>query len=111
MSRKICTRTNIDNSNLYILITWDENEDKLGWTGTTTEWTDKNTKTNKQHVVNLYQTTPIGGICVDIDQMSVGTWSFGSFEGTGLTERDLQWAALYTIEAIKRKEVIDKYYD
>ena len=41
-----------------------------------------------------------------VDEASHGAWSFNSFEGVGITERDLQWAGLYAVEAIKRKSYL-----
>jgi len=106
MPRKVSTKTRLGNSPYPSLqITWTEDEDQNGWSGEAKIWTDGNTlKPCGNHTVTLRQGMPLGGIYVDVDGSSHGCWSGGSFEGAGLTERDLQWAALYAVEAIKRKE-------
>jgi hypothetical protein len=82
---------------------WTEDEDGNGWTGVTQVWLDGNTKEGDEHIIHLRQGMPLGSIHVDVDECSHGAWAFSSFEGTGLTERDLQWAALYASEVLKRK--------
>jgi hypothetical protein len=64
--------------------------DGNGWTGVTQVWLDGNTKEGVEHIIHLRQDMPLGSIHVDV-------------EGVGLTERDLQWAALYASEVLKRK--------
>ena len=88
-------------------IYWTEDADQNGWTGKAEIWTDGYTlQPDENHIITLRQGTPLGSIYVDIDSTSHGAWSFGSFEGAGLTERDLQWAGMWVVEATKRKEMV-----
>ena len=112
MSRELVTRTRIENASYPSLqIYWIEDNDQIGWTGKAEIWTDGNTlQPCGNHTITLRQGTPIGSISIAIDEFSHGAWSYGSFEGAGLTERDLQWAGLYAFESIKRKELLEKSF-
>jgi hypothetical protein len=106
MPRKVSTKTRLENSPYPSLqIIWTEDADQNGWTGEAVIWADGNTQQPcGNHTVTVGQGMPLGAIYVSVDGFSHGAWSFGSFEGVGLTERDLQWASLYAVEAIKRKQ-------
>jgi len=108
MPRIVITRTRLENSQYPSLtISWTEDMDGNGWTGVAKIWLDGNTLDNSpSHTVSVGQGTPLGSVHVMVDEASHGAWSFNSFEGVGITERDLQWAGLYAVEAIKRKSYL-----
>ena len=107
MAKYLATRTRFENSSYPCLsIAWWEDDDQSGWKGTTTTWIDGNTKIEDVHTVSIRQGLPLGSIFVAVDECEHGAWSFASFEGVGITERDLQWAAIFAVEAIKRKQQI-----
>jgi hypothetical protein len=89
-----------------MMVNWEEDVDGLGWTGTITTWINPNERNQTTHEVNVRQTTPLGLIFVTVDGLSHGCWATAKFEGTGISERDLQWATAYASESIKRKELI-----
>jgi hypothetical protein len=92
-------------------IYWKEDADQCGWTGKAEIWTDgKTLQPCGNHTVTLRQGTPLGSISISVDEFSHGAWSYGSLEGAGITERDLQWAGLYAVESIKRKELLEKSF-
>ena len=108
--RRISTLTPLGNS-IYpcMTTTWTEDEDGLGWTGSAFLWKDGSTKESGLHEISVRQTTPLGGISAYVDPVSHGAWAMTKFEGTVLTERDLQWAAAWASAEIKRKqEFLDK---
>lgn len=104
MTRRLITRTPLENS-VYpnMQVRWDEYEDGLGWKGTVTFWTDGNSRESAIHEIELRQSTPLGGIYASVDAVSHGCWASTKFEGTVLTERDLQWAAAWAAVEIRRK--------
>lgn len=83
-------------------IHWEEFEDKLGWHGNCVIWKSKNEKEKCEHEISLRQTMPLGFINVVFDEHpGAGTWAYSSFEGHGITERDLFWANCYAALAIE----------
>ena len=105
MPRRVTTITHPNSASYYptFSVCWTEDEDGNGWSGVCKVWLDGNTKKDREHTIGLRQTLPLGSISVSVDGSSHGAWAFSSFEGVGLTERDLQWAALYASETLKRK--------
>lgn len=104
MARYLSTMTPLGNGRYPSMnVTWTEDADSNGWTGEATFWADANTPQPPAHRINLRQGQPLGSISVTTDGTEHGAWSMTSFEGTGLTERDLQWAAAYAMETLKRK--------
>ena len=102
--RRVTTKTKMANAESPLFcVNWAECEDGLGWSGLTYVVPRPHTN-SKSHTVSLRQTIPLGVIVVTVDECAGGCWATAQFEGVGLTERDLQWAALYAMEAIKRKE-------
>lgn len=91
-------------------VRWVEDDDGNGWTGEATFWTDGNTKEPPEHTICLRQGQPLGSIHVLVDECGHGSWSMTSFEGAGLTERDLQWAAAYAMEPLQQKRRIAKQF-
>lgn len=103
--RKLSTRTPLGNSPYPCMTTtWTEDADGLGWTGSCFTWVDGNTKESGLNEISIRQTTPLGGISAYVDPISHGAWASTRFEGTILTERDLQWAAVWASAEIKRKQ-------
>lgn len=81
---------------------WKPEEDGKGWNGEIKIWEDGNTQRDiGEHTVQVRQTTPLGEISVTIDPCTGGARRFFHFEGTGITERDLQWANAYAIEVLR----------
>jgi len=70
------------------------------WTGTLQAWDDPRTKRGPTRVVDLGQTAPLGGIRVSFDQVDGGAWAFAQWHGTGISERDLQWATAWAALAL-----------
>lgn len=104
------TRTRIGNgsSRKSAWITWTEDEDGLGWKGQLTFWKDPDTRDdNSAYDVEIRQGMPLGYITVLVEPSLYGCWSMTGFEGVGITERDLQWAAAFAVEALKRKRERD----
>lgn len=102
--RKLSTRTPLGGSAYpYMSTFWTEDEDGLGWTGSVKIWTGASSCDSDLHRIEVRQTTPLGGISAYVDPVSHGAWAYARFEGTVLTERDLQWAAAWAMAEIKRK--------
>lgn len=107
MARRMSTMTPLGNGYYpSMMVTWVEDADSNGWTGEATFWIDGNTPQPPAHTIILRQGQPLGLIFVATDETAHGSWSMTSFEGAGLTERDLQWAAAYAMEALKRKRAM-----
>jgi hypothetical protein len=105
MNRYCTTRTQFGNSRYpCLLVGWWQDEDQNGWAGVAQLWNDGKTKVGEEHHIHLRQGQPLGGIYIEVDEVAqAGCWSMASFEGAGITERDLQWATLFAREAIQRK--------
>lgn len=102
--RQLTTRTRLENAAYPCLqVFWRENEDGLRWRGEATLWLDEDRSDPGVHVIEVGQTLPLGGIHAFVDPSSHGAWAMTRFEGTGITERDLQWAAAWGAVEIKRK--------
>ena len=102
--RRVTTKTKMANAESPLFfVNWIEDRDFLGWRGVASVLTRPH-KESELHTVSVRQTIPLGLIVVTVDECAGGCWATAKFEGVGLTERDLQWAALYAMEAIKRKE-------
>lgn len=111
MTRHVSTHTPLGNGRYPSMsVLWTEDEDGNGWTGEATFWTDGNTKEAPTHTIGLRQGQPLGSIHVFTDEFAHGFWSTTSFEGVGLTERDLQWAAAYAAEPLERKRKIARRF-
>lgn len=102
--RKVSTRTPMETLHYPNMATlWTEDEDSLGWTGAARIWKDQDSCDPVRYEISLRQTTPLGGINAMVDPFSHGAWASTRFEGTVLTERDLQWAAAWAAVEIRRK--------
>ena len=107
MARYLSTMTPLGNGRYPSMnVNWIEDPDLNGWTGEATFWTDGNTPQPPAHTINLRQGQPLGSISIMTDGTEHSAWSMTSFDGAGLTERDLQWAAAYAMEALKRKRAM-----
>jgi hypothetical protein len=103
-SERATTRTQLENS-LYpaMQVSWTEDEDGNGYTGKAVYWADGNTIIPPEHEIHVRQSIPLGMIYTDVDGFDYGCWASTKFEGVTITERDLQWAAAWASEALKRK--------
>jgi len=90
---------------ITLQIMWVADEDSHGWKGQCTVWKDRKDKIAEGHIVSLRQGQPLGSISVNLDECKGGAWVFHSFEGTGITERDLQWATAWAAIAIRDKRL------
>jgi hypothetical protein len=108
MTRIQSTRTELANGRSpTMLVNWSEDEDGNGWTGKVTFWKDGNTQEPSDHAISLRQTIPLGAISVVVDECcGAGCWAMTRLDGVGITERDLQWAAAYALEALLRKRSV-----
>lgn len=102
--RTVVTRTSLGSPRYpHMQTVWTEDQDFLGWTGSAKIWPSSDECNPDWHEISLRQTTPLGGISAMVDPISHGCWASTNFEGTVLTERDLQWAAAWASAEIKRK--------
>ncbi len=88
-----------------LLVNYERDEDELGYEGTVTLWKDGNTRLCK-HRVSIRQGSPLGKILITLDAFEHGAWAMTDFEGVGITERDLQWAAAWAAMAIQNRHGI-----
>jgi hypothetical protein len=98
------TRTRMGNSEYPSLqVHWIKDGDGLGYNGRCTIWQDGNNKLCDKHTVGIRQSMPLGSISIILDECSGGAWKYATFEGTGITERDLLWAAAWASLGIEDK--------
>lgn len=74
-----------------------------GWQGTLSLWRSANEKDPHEHTVCIGQGAPLGSVTIMFDSVGYGAWEIASFEGVGVTERDLQWATLWAVLALKSR--------
>jgi len=74
--------------------------------GTLTLWHGPNDKDEHTHDIQLVQGNPLGSIHIDFDVGNGGAWDFASFEGTCITERDLQWATLWAALSLRARRSV-----
>jgi hypothetical protein len=91
-------------------VTWTQDEDGNGWTGEAKFWDDGGTCILPIHSIHLRQAMPLGAIYVAVDENAAGGWAMTTFDGAGLTERDLQWAAAWAVEPLKRKRELARKF-
>jgi hypothetical protein len=105
MMMNTTTRMSLCNGAKYpcIIVHWKPDADGHGYKGFASWHDDIGEK--EGHVISIRQTQPLGMISIDFDQCNGGAWRFHSFEGTGITERDLQWAMAW---AASVKEMWDE---
>lgn len=95
-TRKVSTTTNLENAAYpKLVVLWTEDEDGNGWSGQACIWQSGSDHDAREHTISLRQGIPLGRIYLLVDECSHGCWASTSFEGTGLAERDLQWAAAF----------------
>jgi hypothetical protein len=105
---KLTTRINIEGGKHpfpVFHVQWTRDEDEMGWDGDCFIWDaegKEKLKGCKGHKISLRQCNPIGLISVTVDPCKGGALKWRSFEGTGLTERDLFWAAAWALSEIER---------
>lgn len=74
-----------------------------GYIGELSLWHGPDDKDAHTHKVAVGQGAPLGNIHFDFDSVGFGAWEFCSFEGAGITERDLQWATCWAALALKSR--------
>ena len=108
--KKFCTHYKFGNGEPYpaMTILWEEDDSWAcgGFKGTLSMWLSGSEKDPHEHTVRIGQGSPIGRVYVTFDDFSHGAWRFTSFEGVGVTERDLQWATLWAAEALRSRRAL-----
>lgn len=80
-----------------VIVHWTLDPDGLGYTGDATWFSEDGNKEELSHRISVRQTSPLGVISCAFNQCSGGSWNSTMFEGTSLTERDLQWAMAWAV--------------
>lgn len=105
---KHSTHLELSNGGRYpcIGVTWDGNAD--GYRGKLTLWHGPGDRDEKQHDVSIVQTCPLGSVHVYFDSCGngAGCWAMGHIDGTGISERDLQWATLWAALALRSRRAL-----
>lgn len=102
MRRRVVTRTRFANAEYPSLqIIWQQSPGGEGWRGKCCIWLDGDTCGCQGHELWVSNSMPLGRISASLDDCGPGSWAFAGFDGAGLTERDLQWAAEWAAEGIK----------
>lgn len=104
--RRLTTRQPLNNTGKqypYAIVCWEQDADQLGYDGEMVVWTDDE-KRSCRHTISVRQSLPIGGIYFSFDECKGGARAFGSFEGTRLDERDLQWATAWAIAVMRQSK-------
>lgn len=101
------TRINYNNdpkAPVTLQVKWEPDEDGRGWAGHCTFYSMRAEGDERVvasgYSVHIGQTIPLGSIYVNLDRHVSET-----FDGTGLTERDLYWATVWAATAIKNKRM------
>jgi hypothetical protein len=102
------TRQKIDAFDTTVVVRWYRDKDGLGWKGRMIFYKERKQEKEaqplcKNHSITVRQTLPLGGIHVSLDECGHGSWQWNSFEGTGLTERDLEWATAWAVWGVLDK--------
>ncbi len=107
MNRGVSTRHELRNGSRYpaVSIMWREDSSwgGGGWQGTLSVWLSGEEKDPHEHTVAIGQGAPLGSVTIMFDSVGHGAWEIASFEGVGVTERDLQWATLWAVLALKSR--------
>lgn len=88
-----------------LIVRWERDEDEMGAKGIAMIFKTPNEKEERTYTISIRQTLPLGLICFELDGCIGGAWQFGTIDGAGLTERDLQWATAWGALAIKDKKM------
>ena len=90
------------------MIKWtrDDSWGSGGWRGVLTIWLSGNEKDPHEHTVGIGQGTPLGSVSLYFDSVGHGSWEAAHFDGVGVTERDLQWATLWAVLALKSRRAV-----
>lgn len=82
-------------------IRWTQDADEHGYTGKVVVWTDGNNREEREFTVEIRQGSPLGSVVLIFEPCNGGAWMSDSFEGAGISERDLQWATIWTAAALR----------
>lgn len=74
-----------------------------GWTGKVVLWHSGSDRDEHEHTVSIGQGCPLGSVSLYFDSVGYGAWEMASIDGAGITERDLQWATLWAVLALKSR--------
>jgi hypothetical protein len=105
-----CTTRQTIHGKLVVVVHWYKDKDGLGWKGRFSFFVPRTEGNSfvtmcQNHSVSLRQTLPLGMISVMLDGCAGGCWKDATFEGTTITERDLQWATSWGVLAIQDKHL------
>lgn len=81
-------------------------DDGHGYHGHSAIWENGNEKTNCEHTLSIRQGSPLGSLHVTLDCITYGAWATAQMPGVEITERDLYWAALWAVQAIKHRHTV-----
>jgi hypothetical protein len=105
MKSELSTRLELKNGSRHpaVQIKWKQDDSWCGggWYGTLSVWKSGDEKDPHEHQVTIGQGSPLGSVIVMFDPFSHGAWATASFPGVGVTERDLQWATAWAVQALK----------
>lgn len=78
-----------------------------GWIGEITVWHSPEDRDERTHTVTIGQGCPLGQVSLYFDNIGgYGTWEMAYLDGVDITERDLQWATLWAMLALKSRRKI-----
>ena len=107
MKQELSTRLELKNGArhpaVHIKWKWDESWCGGGWTGDLSIWHSPGIQDARHHTVGVGQPCPLGTVSVMFDPHSHGAWESATIDGTGITERDLQWATCWAVLALKSR--------
>lgn len=96
----ITTKTRLGNTEYPSLnVFWEPHA--LGWKGVTTIWESSHVAKEETHEIYVGLTAPIGRIVVHFDGHEHGCMAMADLVGDTITNRDLQWAAVWAKEVIR----------
>lgn len=68
--------------------------------GTGHVWLNGNEKLEKEFIVCISNSTPLGTLSFYINPCRTGSWRAGHLDGAGIEPRDLQWVNAWASEAV-----------
>jgi hypothetical protein len=77
-----------------------------GWIGEVTVWHSPKDRDEHTHNITIGQGCPLGQVSLYFDNFGYGTWEMSHLDGVDITERDLQWATLWGMLALKSRRKV-----
>ena len=99
--KTILTRIDISKDDRDLSVYWEETD--MGFDGICSLW--RKGEKLCEHKISISRGRPIGNLFVTLDNVGYGCWAMVSFKADTLTERDLQWATAWAVQAIERKHI------